>query len=53
MLSRPVGGMVPSPSLADPENAPSTPHLLSLDALRGFDMFWIIGGEELLGRSPT
>ena len=22
--------------------------MLSLDALRGFDMFWIIGGEELL-----
>jgi predicted acyltransferase len=22
--------------------------LLSLDALRGFDMFWIVGGEELL-----
>ena len=21
--------------------------LLSLDALRGFDMFWIVGGEEL------
>jgi predicted acyltransferase len=31
---------------------PSTdtrPHrLLSLDALRGFDMFWIIGGEEII-----
>jgi predicted acyltransferase len=47
MSMRPVGGMVPSPSLSDPENAPST-RLLSLDALRGFDMFWIIGGEELL-----
>ena len=23
------------------------PRLLSLDALRGFDMFWIIGGEEI------
>ena len=22
--------------------------LLSLDALRGFDMFWIVGGEELI-----
>jgi predicted acyltransferase len=24
------------------------PRLVSLDALRGFDMFWIIGGEEIL-----
>ncbi len=24
------------------------PRLLSLDALRGFDMFWIIGGEGIL-----
>ena len=22
--------------------------LTSLDALRGFDMFWIVGGEELI-----
>jgi len=28
---------------AEPEPAPST-RLMSLDALRGFDMFWIIGG---------
>jgi predicted acyltransferase len=28
-------------------NHKSPPRLLSLDALRGFDMFWIIGGEEL------
>src|SRR6185295_15789946 len=24
-----------------------SPRLMSLDALRGFDMFWIIGAEEL------
>lgn len=24
------------------------PRLLSLDALRGFDMFWIVGGEEIV-----
>jgi predicted acyltransferase len=32
-------------------NAPSKPasrRLMSLDALRGFDMFWIVGGEELI-----
>jgi predicted acyltransferase len=32
-------------------NAPTTPataqRLYSLDALRGFDMFWIMGGEEI------
>ena len=28
--------------------AASTPRLLSLDALRGFDMFWIVGAEELV-----
>src|SRR6185436_10448106 len=25
-----------------------TRRLLSLDALRGFDMFWIVGGEEII-----
>src|SRR5262249_50307073 len=24
------------------------PRLLSLDALRGFDMFWIVGGDQLI-----
>ncbi len=32
---------------AAPVQAPSR-RLMSLDALRGFDMFWIVGGEELL-----
>ncbi|WP_144376123.1 transmembrane glucosamine N-acetyltransferase NagX [Shewanella xiamenensis] len=27
----------------------SKPRLMSLDALRGFDMFWILGGEALFG----
>jgi len=26
----------------------ASPRLMSLDALRGFDMFWIIGGEDVL-----
>ncbi|HWY88873.1 MAG TPA: heparan-alpha-glucosaminide N-acetyltransferase domain-containing protein [Gemmataceae bacterium] len=26
----------------------SAPRLVSLDALRGFDMFWIVGGEEIV-----
>ena len=27
----------------------ATPRLMSLDALRGFDMFWIVGAEALVG----
>lgn len=27
---------------------PASPRLVSLDALRGFDMFWIVGAEELV-----
>jgi predicted acyltransferase len=31
-----------------PANRPKSRRLMSLDALRGFDMFWIVGGEELV-----
>src|SRR6266540_4022741 len=34
----------PSPAAVPPAGAP---RLMSLDALRGFDMFWIIGAEDL------
>src|SRR5262245_20374104 len=41
-----------SDTLAEPVSQPSvaksTRRLLSLDALRGFDMFWIVGGEEVV-----
>jgi len=42
-----------SDTLSAPVQAPvefSTPtrRLMSLDALRGFDMFWIVGGEEIV-----
>lgn len=30
------------------KTAPQHPRLLSLDALRGFDMFWIVGAEEIV-----
>ncbi|MGL5360411.1 MAG: transmembrane glucosamine N-acetyltransferase NagX [Shewanella sp.] len=36
----------PTPPAKD--SAPR-PRLMSLDALRGFDMFWILGGEALFG----
>ena len=29
-------------------NAPASPRLMSVDALRGFDMFWIIGADSLV-----
>src|SRR5437879_665381 len=35
------------PATSKAEFHPATERLLSIDALRGFDMFWIIGGEEL------
>src|SRR5437764_13979493 len=39
----------PAATAAAPEiRTPPTRRLLSLDALRGFDMFWIVGGEELI-----
>ncbi len=31
-----------------PETVPGSGRLVSLDALRGFDMFWIIGGQEIV-----
>jgi predicted acyltransferase len=31
-----------------PEAAPSSQRLMSVDALRGFDMFWIIGADSLV-----
>ena len=33
---------------AQGSSAPQTRRLVSLDALRGFDMFWIVGGEGLV-----
>ena len=33
---------------AAPPPSPKKKRLLSLDALRGFDMFWIVGGEHLV-----
>ena len=40
-----------SPSPSSPAPAPASPiaeRLTSLDALRGFDMFWILGGDALM-----
>jgi predicted acyltransferase len=41
---------MPTESPASPASAtaPNPGRLLSLDALRGFDMFWIVGAEELV-----
>ncbi|TDE15227.1 acyltransferase family protein [Dyadobacter psychrotolerans] len=37
-----------NPTQALPIKAQQSQRLLSLDALRGFDMFWIIGGEHII-----
>ena len=37
-------------ALAEEPMATSQTRLVSLDALRGFDMFWIVGGGVILGR---
>jgi predicted acyltransferase len=43
----PAKTTVTTPSLP-PATSPASTRLMSLDALRGFDMFWIIGGEDVL-----
>src|SRR5262245_16525804 len=37
-----------APAAQGDPSQPTSRRLLSLDALRGFDMFWIVGGEELI-----
>ena len=34
--------------LSGAKASPSAPRLISLDALRGFDMFWIMSGEQIV-----
>src|SRR5436190_20078692 len=48
MLSSPYRNSMPEGQLSPAAvSSTVTARLMSLDALRGFDMFWIIGGEEL------
>jgi predicted acyltransferase len=47
MAKIPLPATNPAPSPA-PVPALVSQRLMSLDALRGFDMFWIIGGEDVL-----
>src|SRR5204862_505874 len=42
-LTRPAPATLPAQ-----QDRLSTRRLVSLDALRGFDMFWIIGGEDVV-----
>ena len=37
-----------APAQTSPSTQPRSRRLMSLDALRGFDMFWIVGGEEIV-----
>lgn len=38
---------MPHPSVSSTTQTPTQPRLTSLDALRGFDMIWILGGDSL------
>src|SRR6266446_4755130 len=38
----------PPPEMKSAESAAAGPRLMSVDALRGFDMFWIIGADSLV-----
>lgn len=53
MSTAPTGSNIPPQSSQDPvtgapPKSPATPRLMSVDALRGFDMFWIIGADALV-----
>ncbi|MBI3191866.1 MAG: DUF1624 domain-containing protein, partial [Pedosphaera parvula] len=39
---------MPTPETGSPSTATVPQRLLALDALRGFDMFWIVGAEEIV-----
>src|SRR5262245_17686678 len=47
MLSPETASASSSP-LRSAADAAYSPRLMSLDALRGFDMFWIVGGEDIV-----
>ncbi|MDB6058174.1 MAG: hypothetical protein JWO95_2018 [Verrucomicrobiales bacterium] len=46
MIPEPVQTASAATSATAPH--PARPRLLCLDALRGFDMFWIVGGDQLI-----
>ena len=48
MSSQEVSSQPPISSDGQASAPPRFARLMSLDALRGFDMFWIIGGDELV-----
>ena len=48
MSSDPQSSVITTPKPAVPERRPRPSRLVSLDALRGFDMFWIIGGAAIV-----
>src|SRR5690349_14259277 len=47
-LRSPMSDTALPPAQPLPQVAAPARRLLSLDALRGFDMFWIVGGDALL-----
>jgi len=47
-MSQQATETLPDSSVRSAEKQNTSRRLTSLDALRGFDMFWIVGGEELV-----
>lgn len=39
---------MPPDAPALPASLPASEHLVSIEALRGFDMFWIVGAEDIV-----
>src|SRR6185503_4366608 len=42
-----MNSSAPAPVSGPIANTPETRRVISVDALRGFDMFWILGGDSL------
>lgn len=47
-MANPIIPETQAPAQTPSAGQPRSRRLMSLDALRGFDMFWIVGGEELI-----
>lgn len=47
-MANPTIPATQAPAQTPAAGQPRARRLMSLDVLRGFDMFWIVGGEELI-----
>jgi len=47
-MNNALNGSIVNQPASKPESVPKSQRLISIDAFRGFDMFWITGGTELV-----